>query len=183
METVLLGLGSNWGDRVQQLSRALLALSRVVSGMSVSSVYETEPLLPEDAPPEWNCRFYNLAASCETALSPRELLVRVKAIEQELGREARGVWGPREIDIDILAYGNAVMEEEDLVIPHKGLLQRDFVLLPLAEIAPHWRYPRPGRFYGCSVMELCRMQGFVASQDCFPIAVDLRMQTQERASP
>lgn len=139
---ILLGLGSNLGDRKANLEAALAALAYAgVHIRRVSSVYETEALLPEDAPAEWDIPYYNIVAVAESALPPEALLDAIKRLEQQLGREATGRWGPRAIDIDILAHGAATMQSDRLTLPHPEMLGRDFVMVPLAEIAPHWRYP------------------------------------------
>jgi 2-amino-4-hydroxy-6-hydroxymethyldihydropteridine diphosphokinase len=110
--------------------------------MVCSPVYESRALLPADAPPEWNMPFFNMAVCGETHLKPQALLGETQALEQRLGRTRRGHWGPREIDIDILAYDDVVLEEEALVIPHSELLRRDFALIPFADIAPEWVHPQ-----------------------------------------
>ncbi len=138
---VILGLGTNTGDRRLQLKRAARALTPLLSQMRCSPVYTCAALLPEHAPEHWNKPFLNMAVRGETRLTPQELLAAVKAIERDLGRVARGHWGPREIDIDILACEDTVINHDDLIIPHAGLLLRDFALVPLADIAPDWRYP------------------------------------------
>lgn len=138
---VVLGLGSNLGDRLGYLREAVRRLSDVMTGLRCSSVYESPAMLPENAPPEWDIAYYNMVIVGGTSLSPQELLRFAKIIEQELGRTDRGRWGPREIDVDILAYGQKVLGEPDLIVPHAGLLLRDFALVPLAEIAPDWVHP------------------------------------------
>ena len=133
---VVIGLGSNVGNREAMLSAALAPLGNILSDMRVSSCMETPALLLPDSPPEWNMPFLNMAAGGECALSPRELLAYLKKLEAELGRVDRGCWAPREIDLDILVFNDQVIREGDLVVPHPGLLKRDFALRPLAEIAP-----------------------------------------------
>lgn len=142
---IVLGLGSNLGDRLGYLQWAVRELSEVVSNIRCSSVYESAAMLPEGAPPEWDIAYYNMAVAGNTTLSPQEMLQAAKAVEQALGRTDRGRWGPREIDVDVLAYGQQVIEMPELVVPHTGLLQRDFALVPLAEIAPDWVHPVAGR--------------------------------------
>lgn len=138
---IFFGLGSNLGDRKANLEAALRELSALARVLRVSSVYESAALLPEGAPPEWDIAYYNIVASAESDLEPQELLAEVKRIEQALGRRDVGRWGPRVIDIDILAHGEAQLADETLTLPHAGMLERDFVMVPLAEISPHWRYP------------------------------------------
>lgn len=139
---ILLALGTNQGNRSQNLENALNALQNAdVSVVNVSSVYETAALLPENAPPEWDVPYFNIVVAVETDLAPLDLLATVKRLEQQLGRVDVGRWGPRIIDIDILAHGIETHEDEQLSVPHKAMLVRDFVMLPLEEIAPHWRHP------------------------------------------
>ena len=137
--TVYLSLGSNLGDREQNLIRAVERLEREqIRVISRSSIYETEP---QDVPGQgW---FLNMAVGCETRCFPRQLLSLVQSIERELGR-VRGAGalrrGPRIIDIDILLYGSVTMETTDLTVPHPRMLERRFVLEPLLEIAPDLRH-------------------------------------------
>jgi 2-amino-4-hydroxy-6-hydroxymethyldihydropteridine diphosphokinase len=153
---IVLGLGSNLDDRAQQLHQAVNALKLHLSDMHLSPVYESAALLPVDAPAEWNRHFLNMAVAGQTPLSPRALLEAIKAIERRMGRRPRGHWGPREIDIDILIYGDRIVDDPDLVIPHPGLLLRDFALIPLADVAPEWHYPGTGGAQGKSARELAR---------------------------
>lgn len=130
---VQLSLGSNMGDRSSALQAALRALSGE-SGITLRShshCYETEPIGIKDQP-----AFLNMAAEIETELAPLELLKVVKAIEQRIGRNKTTRWGPREIDIDLILWGDTVFSSERLTLPHKEFRQRAFVLVPMAEIAP-----------------------------------------------
>ena len=133
---VLLGLGANVGDPRAQLARAVDAIRGFVDGVRVSSIYRTEPVGHRDQPD-----FYNQVLAGTTALSARELLVRLLALEREMGRERTFRNAPRVIDLDVLAYADAVIDEPDLAIPHPGIQSRGFVLHPLAEVAPAWRHP------------------------------------------
>ncbi len=138
--TAYLSLGSNLGDRLQQLRGAVAALEKAgVSLPALSPVYETAPWGHTDQPP-----FLNMAAAARTNLPPLELLRLLKQIERELGRQPAERWGPRLIDIDLLFYDDQVVEEDELVVPHPRLHERAFVLVPLAEIAPDFRHPRLG---------------------------------------
>jgi len=134
---VYLGLGSNVGEREQHLQAAVERLhSRELRIVRVSSVYETEPQGMRNQ--RW---FLNLVAEAQTELFPRQLLGRVVKIERELGRR-RGIEnGPRTIDIDILFFGNAVVQTGELAIPHPRFAERRFVLAPMAELAPELRDP------------------------------------------
>jgi 2-amino-4-hydroxy-6-hydroxymethyldihydropteridine diphosphokinase len=129
-----IGLGSNVGVRLSYLRRAVAAL-RGFGSVRVSSVYETDPVGPSQPP------FLNAVASLETSLSPRELLASLKRTEDDLGRIQRERWGPREIDLDLLLYGAETVDEPDLVVPHREMTRRGFVLVPLAELAPGARLP------------------------------------------
>jgi len=134
--TVYLGLGSNMGNRQGNLDRALELLSQRLRVGQVSSVYDTEPVGNINQP-----RFLNLVCQVSTRLAPMELLTLVKGIEIKLGRPSGSSNGPRPIDIDILFYGDQVMENPKLVIPHPRFTERAFVLIPLAEIAPDLVHP------------------------------------------
>lgn len=138
---VILGLGSNVGDRAENLRAAIAELEQYVENIRKSEVLESAALLPENAPIDWDMPYLNMAIAGKTTLSPRELLSTIKDIEQKLGREKIGHWSPRNIDIDILAFGDLQVDEPDLTIPHKELLNRDFALKPLLELAPDWVHP------------------------------------------
>lgn len=146
---IILGLGSNIGERLQYLEFAIKCLSEsVLSITAISPIYESPALLKEGAPEEWRIDFLNMAVRGETKLSPQELLLEVKTIEQKIGRQDRGVWAPREIDIDILAYGSSCINQPNLTIPHAALCQRPFALLPFVDIAYEWVYPVEGEYKG-----------------------------------
>lgn len=119
-----------------------------------STVYESAAMLHPGSPEEWNLPFLNMVVVGETLLSPPALLSEIKRIEHKLGRMPRGHWAPREIDIDILAYGDEVLQTPAMVLPHMGLLERSFTLLPLAELWPDWRYPVPGPLQGSPLFAL-----------------------------
>lgn len=141
MKTVYLGLGSNVGDREAMLQAAIdLLQARDLTVVRVSPVYETEPQDLRRQP--W---FLNLVAEVKTSLFPLQLLARIGKIEQQIGRRRTVAKGPRPIDIDILLYGNFVVQSSTLVIPHERLTERRFVLAPLAELAPDLRDPRSRR--------------------------------------
>ena len=138
--TVYLGLGSNMGNRQDNLDRALDLLSQRLRTGKVSSIYDTEPIGNVNQP-----RFLNLACQVYTRLAPRELLTLAKGIELKLGRALGKSSAPRPIDIDILFYGDLVIETPELVIPHPRLTERAFVLVPLTEIAPDLVHPVSGK--------------------------------------
>ena len=136
-EFVYLSLGSNLGDRSANLRAAIERLGKAGAIRSVSGFYETEPVEFRDQP--W---FLNCVVALETSDSPEALLQRALAIEQEMGRLRMKDKGPRSIDIDILLFGDRVVEERGLKIPHPAMQQRRFVLEPLAEIAPEALHPQ-----------------------------------------
>lgn len=139
---ILIALGSNLGDRAEQLAAARAALVAYdVTVTAASVIVETPALMPEHAPEDWNIPYLNQVITVETHLKPEELLVCLKHIETELGRTPRAHWAPREIDLDILAYHDEVVVTDHLVIPHPQLDQRRFVLEPLSDIAPTWKHP------------------------------------------
>ena len=135
-EKIFLGLGSNLGDRLKNLESAIDAVRPHIAVTRRSSVYETPP---------WGYaaqnNFYNVAVEAETELSPSELIRELKTVEQRLGRTLSFKYGPREIDIDILLYGQTSVTEADLTIPHPRLAERAFILVPLAELAPDLKVP------------------------------------------
>lgn len=136
-QTVYFSLGTNLGDREASLRSALLRLhSDACRIQRVSSVYETAPLYITNQP-----EFLNVVAEARTRLRPVRLLLRTAEIERTLGRRRTVRNGPRTIDIDILFFGDLIMETPQLVIPHPRLVERRFVLEPLAELAPDLRHP------------------------------------------
>lgn len=148
---ILVGLGSNmtgpWGSPRDCVSRALAALdSPPLKLVRASTLIETTPLGRQDQP-----AYINAVARMETRLSPLDLLHALRAIERSAGRERRERWGQRTLDLDILDYHGRVMEEgaeqsvnAELVLPHPAIAEREFVLAPIAEIAPRWRHPVTG---------------------------------------
>ena len=134
--TIYLALGSNLGDRMGNLASAVERLSQKMTIKKVSSVYETEPVYYEEQP-----LYFNAVLSAVTELEPFALLRFVKSIESDLGRQPSFRNAPRLIDIDILFYGDLVVQTEELTIPHPGIVERAFVLAPLAEIAPELIHP------------------------------------------
>jgi 2-amino-4-hydroxy-6-hydroxymethyldihydropteridine diphosphokinase len=133
---IIIGLGSNVGDRAVMLDKACDALALLLSDMRVSVRYETPAMLPPDAPPEWDMPFLNMAVAGTTPLSPHSLLAEIQRIEKELGKQKRGHWGPREIDVDLLIYDNVAIHDAHLQLPHPEILNRYFVLAPLVDVAP-----------------------------------------------
>jgi len=133
---VYLALGTNLGDRMDNLRRAIAALSPSVKVTALSSVYETPPWGYADQP-----AFLNMALAAETDLEPLALIAFLKKLETDLGRKKTFHNGPRLIDMDILFYDDLVFEQADLVIPHPRLHERAFVLVPLNDIAPDLMHP------------------------------------------
>lgn len=142
MPLVYIGVGANLGDREATIRAALerLGAQKEIEIVGVSSLRETDPVGYVDQP-----RFLNGAVALETELPPRELLERMLAVERELGRVRDGPrFGPRTIDLDLLLYGDAVVDEPGLVVPHPRMTERAFVLEPLAELDPELVVPGRG---------------------------------------
>jgi 2-amino-4-hydroxy-6-hydroxymethyldihydropteridine diphosphokinase len=135
------GLGTNLGDRMGNLRGALARLDREAGFRvrAVSHVWDTAAVGPPQG------RFLNAAVRLSTVLSPRSTLRRLLDIEERLGRVRRERWGPREIDLDLLLYGDRIVEHPALLVPHPQLHERIFALLPLAEIAPSVVHPKLSR--------------------------------------
>lgn len=140
MSRVYLAFGSNLGDRVANIRRAVAMLAPEVRVIRISPLYETAPAYVADQP-----RFVNGALAAETALAPPELLRHLKNLEAKLGRVPGRRFGPRPIDLDILFYDGACVLQPDLEIPHPRIAERLFVLRPLADIAPGLVHPALGR--------------------------------------
>ena len=134
--TVYLGIGSNMGDRKENIEKAIGYLSQKLRVTEKSSVYDTEPVGIREQP-----RFLNMVCQVKTMLKAADLLVLARAIENKLGRMPGKRNSPRPIDIDILFYGDEVINTSELRIPHPRLTHRAFVLVPLAEIAPTLVHP------------------------------------------
>lgn len=140
MSIAYLSLGSNLGDRLDMLSRAVRSLEQPGTRvLQVSSVYETAPQGKTDQPD-----FLNIAVRVETALAPPDLLVHVQQVELALGRVRTVRWGPRTVDIDILLYGGEIVAWPELELPHPRMLERAFVLIPLLELDPSLALPHTG---------------------------------------
>jgi 2-amino-4-hydroxy-6-hydroxymethyldihydropteridine diphosphokinase len=134
-ERVFIALGSNLDDRVDYLRRALKKISAIETAQLIraSAIYETEPVGKIDQP-----FFLNQVIEIFTNMAPEDLLDRLLQIEQDLGRERQERWGPRRVDLDVLAYGRRQMQTDRLTLPHPELQRRRFVLAPWADIAPEF---------------------------------------------
>ena len=149
LPVVYLGLGSNLGDRQRNLGAALRRLEPLVRVEAVSSLYETDPVGPQDQP-----GYLNAACRAVTGLSPQGLLRHIEEVERELGRRSGAHMGPRILDIDLLLYGDAVISESGLRVPHPELAKRAFVLTPLAELAADLQHPELGKTIGALATEM-----------------------------
>jgi 2-amino-4-hydroxy-6-hydroxymethyldihydropteridine diphosphokinase len=143
---IYLGLGSNLGDREENLLQAIQKLEPEIHPQKVSSIFETSPWGYLDQP-----GFLNCAVEAVTGLTPRKLLQKLKTIESEMGRQPSIHFGPRLIDLDILLYDDLILSTKNLTIPHPLLVERAFVLVPLSEIASDLRHPISGETMGALV--------------------------------
>jgi 2-amino-4-hydroxy-6-hydroxymethyldihydropteridine diphosphokinase len=159
IERVYIGLGSNLADPEEQLRDALKAMARLAqSSLSgVSSFYASDSLLPGQP------RYTNAVAALDTSLPPLALLDALQAIENQQGRERLERWGPRTLDLDILLFGNRLIDEPRLTVPHYQMQERAFVLYPLAELAPGLTFADGRRLddllAGCAFEGLERLPG------------------------
>lgn len=143
---VAIGLGTNVGDRRAALAGALDQMRRrgLLLDPVASRLYASDAMLPPGAPPAWAMPFLNQVVVGRTALAPLGLLDGLQQIERALGRQPHEHWAPRTIDLDLLLYGGRAIDHPRLCVPHRGLLERPFVILPLAEVAPGWLFPGEG---------------------------------------
>lgn len=140
MNELYLGLGTNLGNRLENLQRAVAGLAAEMSITAVSPIYQTPPWGVTNQPDFLNC-----CLAAETDLSPKELLTFIKNLETKIGRQPGKRWGPRLIDIDLLFYVNQIVKTDKLTVPHPRLHEREFVLRPLADIAPDFVHPLLGQ--------------------------------------
>ena len=133
-----IGIGSNEGDRLANIKNAISMISNLDDCIvkKVSSIYETLPFGKIDQQ-----NFYNAVIKIRTEISVKDLFIALKEIENKIGRIQREKWGPREIDLDILLYNDLIISDEIITLPHKGLIYRDFVLVPLIEIEQEIMHP------------------------------------------
>ena len=144
MTDLILGLGSNIGWRERHLRLACRALSEAFGPVMRSNFVESAAVTLPRAARQWARRpFLNCVVLVESDAKPQEVLAIIQQIELGLGksRRKRGMWAPRPIDIDILAYGDLLFRSDELTIPHPRMLQRNFVMQPLAEVLPDWKHP------------------------------------------
>ena len=161
-----LGLGSNLGDREHNLARAVSLLEeRLAAPIVVSSVYETRPWGYADQPD-----FLNLACRVDTAVAPEELLGAAQEVERLIGREPTFRYGPRVIDVDILLFGDRIINADGLRVPHPRLFERAFALAPLAELAPDFTHPE----LGVSIRELLDRLPRAEREGVSPVGPQLR---------
>lgn len=141
MEEVFLGLGSNLGNRKKNIEYGIKLLGDFIKKIEVSPFYDSTPQYVEEQPRFCNCVVYG-----KTSFSPSELLSRVLGIETSLGRNRKdaGEKGPRPLDVDILLYGNRKIKSNNLTVPHPGIIERKFVLLPLLYLSPFLVHPETG---------------------------------------
>jgi 2-amino-4-hydroxy-6-hydroxymethyldihydropteridine diphosphokinase len=150
MNSAHIGLGSNLDDPPQHIEKAIEMLADLADTEveARSSMYRSAPFGPVEQPD-----FVNAAVTLATSYGARELLAQLKNIEHDIGREPAVRWGPRTIDLDLLVYGDLVIDEPGLIVPHPGIPERNFVLLPLREIAPELLIPGLGRLADIAVNE------------------------------
>ena len=159
---LVLGLGSNLGDRKKHIDDAIdLLQERIFTAEIIkSSIYENKAILKEGSPSSWDINFYNIAIMGKTELDPLIILKLIKEIETKIGRKEQGIWAPREIDIDILAYQDLVMKDKILTIPHNELLKRKCAIVPFVEIYGNWQYPVQSEFYNLHISVILEKLNF-----------------------
>lgn len=162
--TVWLALGTNLGDRAANLARAIAELDEIMHVEQLSAVYETAPFGFADQP-----RFWNMTLRGTTDLPPLALLQELQEIERRVGRTPTFRMGPRIIDIDILLHDDCVLESEALRLPHPAMMDREFVVLPLADVEPGLRHPVTGE----SVAERARQFAATTSSERLGSAADV----------
>ncbi|QIV96092.1 2-amino-4-hydroxy-6-hydroxymethyldihydropteridine diphosphokinase/dihydropteroate synthase [Allofrancisella inopinata] len=141
----IIGIGANVGFTLENINKAIQAIASTenVKLLTKASLYSSKALLKENAPKDWDIVYLNTAIKIESSLKPLELLETLKDIEKNIGRDLNApVWSPRVIDLDILAAEDLILDTEQLIIPHKELLNRNFALAPLLELNKNWHHPR-----------------------------------------
>jgi 2-amino-4-hydroxy-6-hydroxymethyldihydropteridine diphosphokinase len=160
-ETVLLALGANLDTPLEQLRSAVRALRESLSNVRVSAVYRTPPEGGAAQPD-----YLNAVVRGRSRLTPRELLQVARALEAGAGRARPYPGAPRTLDVDVLFVGDSIVTDEDLEVPHPRWASRDFVVVPLLDVAPDWRDPRSGK----TVREVAQASGWSASR--FPSVLE-----------
>ena len=163
-EPVVIGLGTNLGDRLASLRLAVARL-RALPDLridAVSPIYESQAMVPEGAPPDWARPYLNLAVLADWPGTPETLLRALKQIEADLGRKPRERWAPRVIDLDLLAFDRLALRNSTLTVPQAGLAERPFALLPFADVAPGWGFPAVDSLAGRTAAELAARWGGTA---------------------
>ena len=168
MVEVCLGLGSNLGDRLLNISTAISSLTnkKIITNVRTSKIYESKAVLLSGSPKDWDKNYYNLVVKCNSDLLPNKLLEQVEIVQKEMGRVNLGRWGPRIIDIDILTYGDEQYIMENLRIPHPLMLNREWVMMPLSSINPKWRYPVRGDYYMMTLQDIIQTKFKGESTSC-----------------
>ncbi len=139
---IVLGLGSNIEDRLENLRKAIHEIKKKIHGVKLSPIYESNAVLMPDSPKEWDKKYLNMALIGKTELNPNQVLEYTKRTELASGRTpSKNRWAPRKIDIDILCIDNVVINSDELTIPHKELINRPFALWPLADLFSSWVHP------------------------------------------
>lgn len=138
LNIVYVGIGSNEGDRLNNIKQSIEYISKLYDCNieAVSSLYETSPfgILNQQ-------NFFNAVLKISISLNPKQLFYQLKEIEQKLGRVEHEKWGPRKIDLDILFFNDLIFSDEIITLPHKGIIYRDFVMIPLVEVEPEIVHP------------------------------------------
>lgn len=151
LNIAFIGIGSNEGDRIGNIKAAIDLISGLENCkiQKVSSLYETSPFgnIKQE-------NFFNAVIKILISLNPKELFIELKKIEAKLGRIVREKWGPREIDLDILFFNDLIFSDEIITLPHKGIIYRDFVLVPLIEIEPELIHPAFNKRIGDFISDL-----------------------------
>lgn len=155
-QKIILSFGANLGDRKQNILSAInkLALRKIITDHRVSDFIETKALLLPNSPNSWDVDFYNAVLSGYTTYSPEQLLESIKQIEVEIGRIEAPKWAPRKIDIDILFYGQRLINIDTIQIPHGEFLNRIFLIELLNQIEPNFIYPSRGKFCNKTIKEI-----------------------------
>lgn len=152
-----IGIGSNLGNRSENIYKAIdLLEQKGITLLNKSLIYQNKAWLTENAPVEHDIDFLNLVVTAETNYSPHQVLNILKQVEKECGQVDKKNWGPRIVDLDLIFYDQIIINESDFILPHKAMLERPFVLLPLLQIAPYWEHPISKQI----IAEICREKSF-----------------------